>query len=124
MLFKSFLSRLLLFSSLPFSLVFLWIKYAPQAYSTEHGWFIVAFFLSVTAFVHYALLKAKEKSSKSVVTYFMALSGLRMLLYFMVILIYALVNKGGALGFGLLFLSVYALFSIFEIISLQQLLRK
>lgn len=55
---------------------------------------------------------------------FMAVTGLRLLGYLLIILIYAVLKREAALGFTLLFLLMYFLFSAFEVMTLLRLFRK
>ncbi len=55
---------------------------------------------------------------------YMTLAGLRLFGYLIIILIYAVLKREAALGFTLLFLLMYFLFSAFEVISLLKLFKK
>jgi hypothetical protein len=122
--FKSFLPKLFLFSLIPLAITIAWQKGAAERFQTNLGFGILIFFILITALAHYILIKGAEQNAKNVVTYFMAISGFRLLLYLMIILIYAFIKREEALGFGLLFLTMYMLFSVFEIVSLQKTFNK
>jgi hypothetical protein len=70
------------------------------------------------------LLKAASESPKKFIMSFMTLSGVRLFGYLIVILIYALLKREAALGFTLLFLVMYFLFTAFEVIALLKFLKK
>lgn len=55
---------------------------------------------------------------------YMAVSGLRLFGYLIIILIYAVLKREAALGFTLLFLLMYFLFSAFEVMTLLRLFKK
>lgn len=55
---------------------------------------------------------------------FMTITGLRLFGYLIIILIYAVLKREAALGFTLLFLLMYFLFSAFEVMTLLRLFKK
>jgi hypothetical protein len=87
-------------------------------------WFILLYFLIVTAAFHYGLLKSTKGKPKSFIQFFMAATGLRLFLHIIVILIYCLLNKQAAFPFVIAFFSCYLLFTIFEIKQAMILAKK
>lgn len=76
------------------------------------------FFILTTGILHYLLLKGLEKKPQMFVTYFMGLTGLKMFLYLIIIVIYFFIYKSQAMSFIVSFLAFYILFTIFEVVSL------
>jgi hypothetical protein len=76
------------------------------------------FFIVITGMLHYFFIKNLEKKPQQFVTAFLGLTGLKLLLYIMVIVIYFLTNKKDAVSFILSFLFFYLVFTAFEIYSL------
>lgn len=121
---KSFSIKLCLFSILTLGVIVLWQKYAPERFQTNSGWFIWGFFMVVTALIHFLLIKASEESPKKFITWFMALTGIKLFLYLIIILLYVLLKGKAALGFVVLFFIFYFLYSAFEIITLLRHFKK
>lgn len=120
---KTYFTRLLLFALLSGALVFFWNKYAPARFQTNLSWEILVFFISVTTAIHFFLTKNTDDPKKFVFRYMM-ISGLKLLGFLMIILIYALIKRQEALGFTLLFLTLYLFFSAFEAITLLYYFKK
>jgi hypothetical protein len=121
---KSFFIKLALFSLITMGVLLLWQQYAAERFQTNLGWLIWGFFIAVTALIHIALVKASDESPRKFVTYFMAITGIKLFAYLIIILFYALLNGKAALGFVILFLVFYFLYSAFEVIILLKHLKK
>ena len=121
---KSFYIQLALFSAAAFGILYLWQQYTSLRFQTNIGWLIVLFFIVATAFIHIMLTKASEESPKKFIMYFMTLTGVRLFGYLIIIMIYAVLKREAALGFTLLFLLMYFLFSAFEVATLLKLFKK
>ena len=121
---KSFFTRLALFSIFTMMLLLCWQQYAPVRFQSNLIWGIYCFFILVTALIHRILLKAEEESPKKFVTYFMAITGVKLMTYLMIILIYALFKGKAALGFIMIFLVLYFLYTAFEVITLLKHFQK
>lgn len=122
--FRSFFIQLSLFSIATMGILLLWQKYASLRFQTDLGWFLWAFFIVVTALIHVVLVKADSQSPRKFVTYFMALTGVKLFGYLIIILIYALLKGKEALGFVILFLVLYFLYSVFEVVTLLKHFKK
>ncbi len=105
-------------------IILLWQQYAPERFQTNLGWFIWGFFMVVTALIHFLLIKVAEESPKKFITHFMAITGIKLFLYLVIVLLYALLKGKAALGFVVLFLIFYLLYSVFEIITLLRHFKK
>jgi uncharacterized membrane protein len=69
-------------------------------------------------------VKADQKKPKTFVGYFMAITGIKLFAYLIIITVYALVVGKAALGFVLWFLVLYLLYSGFEVVMLMKHLKK
>ena len=121
---KSFYLQLFLFSLFAFGIVRLWQQYTSLRFQTNLGWAIVLFFIIASACIHIVLVKSAEQSPKKFIMNFMAITGLRLFGYLVIILIYAVLKREAALGFTMLFLLMYFLFSAFEVLTLIKLFKK
>jgi len=121
---KTYLTRILLFSVFSGVLVFFWNNYTPARFQTNLSWQILIFFICVTVSIHFFLTKSTDQDPKKFVFRYMMISGLKLLGFLMIILIYALLKRQEALGFTLLFLTLYLFFSAFEAITLLYYFKK
>lgn len=87
-------------------------------------YFIVPFVLMVTNAFHFSLMKASLTAPRSFVGKFMAFSGVKLLLYMIVLLLYAFFVKQEVVSFLLLFFLTYILYTILEIASILKFLKK
>jgi hypothetical protein len=76
------------------------------------------FFIIITGGLHYFFIKNLEKKPQQFVTTFLSLTGLKLFLYLMVIVVYFITNKKEATSFLLSFLFFYLTFTAFEVFSL------
>ena len=122
--FTPFFFKLAVFSAFAFGVWYTWQQYTTLRYQTNIGWLIVLFFMVACTFTHILLTKAAEESPKKFIMYFMTITGVRLFGYLIIILIYAVLKREAALGFTLLFLLMYFLFSAFEVATLLKLFKK
>lgn len=121
---RSFFIQLALFSIFTMGVLYFWQQYASLRFQTDLGWLLWGFFIIVTALIHIVLVRSSEQSPRKFITNFMALSGAKLFVYLMVIVIYALLKGKEALGFVILFLVLYFLYSIFEVVTLLKHFKK
>ncbi len=121
---RSFFIQLALFSIFTMGVLYFWQQYASLRFQTDLGWLLWGFFIVVTALIHIVLVRSAEQSPRKFITNFMALSASKLFLYLMVIVIYALLKGKAALGFVILFLVLYFLYSIFEVVTLLKHFKK
>jgi hypothetical protein len=76
------------------------------------------FFILITGLLHYFFIKNLEKKPQQFITTFLGLTGLKLFLYLMIIVVYFLTNKKDAVSFILSFLFFYLVFTAFEVYSL------
>ncbi|MEO6904619.1 MAG: hypothetical protein ABI315_15920 [Bacteroidia bacterium] len=105
-----------LFSIFTLAVLLLWKAYASPRFQTHLIWVIWLFFILTTTALHLFLTRITDP--KKFIMYFMALSGLKMFFYLIIIFAYALLKKEAALGFTLFFLSMYFFYSGFEVVLL------
>jgi len=116
--FKNFVTRLLVFSSVIlfvgialFSMVLM--KYYHISYV-----FALLLFVILTAVFHYVFVKYCEKHPKRFAGYFMLATTVKMLICLLYLLLYVILVKKYVLVFVLFFFAMYVCFSIFEVVSL------
>ncbi len=122
--FKTFFIQLFIFSLLSFTILFVYNYFAPQRFQTNLGWGIGLFFVVSTALIHYILIKVSEQNPKNFVTYFMAITGIKLFVYLIIIIAFALLMREQALGFSICFLLMYFLYTSFEVFVLLKHFKK
>lgn len=120
----SYFIRLTLFSFIPFVAVLAWKEYASARFQTNLGEVLILFFMSSTAIIHFTLIANSKTNPKNFIVKYMMVSGLRLFGYLIIILIYALFKRQAALGFTLMFLMLYMLYSAFEVVTLLKFFKK
>jgi hypothetical protein len=76
------------------------------------------FFIIITGVLHYFFIVNLEKKPQQFVTTFLGLTGLKLFIYLIVIVVYFITNKKDATPFLLSFLFFYLIFTAFEVFSL------
>ena len=113
--YTAFLARLLLYAA-GLTIVWLWLRSSmPPKFYYEHTWVLVVFFFATTAVFHYGLLSAAEKTNRNVVTYYMLSTSVKLVLYFLVLVGYAMARPGEAVPFVSNFFMLYVFFTVFEV---------
>lgn len=78
---------------------------------------LLILFFVVTYFFHLGLTRSQQKSSAAFVRFYMGASGVRLLIFLMIILIYAFNDRKNTMTFALTFFSFYIVFTVFEVAS-------
>lgn len=121
---KSFYLKLAIFSVFTLGILFLWKGYASARFQSDLLLTLWIFFIVTTAGIHYLLTSVSEKEPKRFVGYFMGITAMKLFGYLIIIVIYALLKKEAALGFTLWFLTLYLLYSGFEVVMLMKHFKK
>ena len=143
-LYLKYLKKLLIFSIIILVIEIVAKRYLPDIFSLYTA-YLVLFFVVVTAFSHYIILKTdvqrieytpdlsltKEEQMKALmkierkfITHYLLTTTVKLLLFLTILLIYLLVFKRDVMVFSLNFLALYLLFSIFEIIIIKRPIQK
>lgn len=86
--------------------------------------FVLLFIFLFTTVIHAMLLKTARKKPKKLVNRFLMLTGLKMMIYLLIMIIYLVISKQDSAPFLLTFLIVYLVFTIFEISSILSYLKR
>lgn len=117
---RSFSLKLFIFSFFTVALLYLWKLYASERFQSDLMLPLWLFFVISTFLIHYILVKVSEKDPKRFVGYYMGITAMKLFGYLIIIVIYALLKREAALGFTLLFLVLYLLYSGFEVVMLMK----
>jgi hypothetical protein len=121
---KSFTFKLFIFSLFTLALLYFWTQYASERFQSNLMIPLWLFFILTTALIHYVLVKVDEKDPKRFVGAFMGITAIKLFGYLIIITVYGFLKKEAALGFTLWFLTLYLLYSGFEVVMLMKHLRK
>ena len=94
--------------------LFLW-RFFPGAYLSTALPVVIPFFYVMTAAVYYLMLRSAENRFPKFIRSFMVLTFVKILLYAIVIIVYALLNKADAYAFVIAFFILYLAFTIFDV---------
>ena len=122
--FRTFFIKLALFSAFTLGLLILWQSYATARFQSSLMLALWVFFFVSTAVIHYILVTVSEKEPRKFVGYYLGITGMKLFVYLILIVIYALIKKEAALGFTLWFLVLYLLYSGFEVVVLLRHFKK
>jgi len=86
--------------------------------------FVLLFVFLFTTVIHAILLKTARKKPKKLINRFLMLTGLKMMIYLLIMMIYLVISKQDSAPFLLTFLIVYLVFTIFEISSILSCLKR
>ena len=78
-------------------------------------WTIFLYFVMLTLFFHFGLLRASAGRPQAFVRFYMASTTIKLLLHIGVILLYCLFHREDAVRFIITFLVMYILFTTFEV---------
>lgn len=111
---KKYLVRLVLFTVIVGLIAFLAAYYLPEKFVTPALPFIIIFFFAIAALTYFFAIKAFSKKTTRYANFFMISVFAKLLLYVVVILVYAFINAGDIVSFILTFFIIYFLFTTFE----------
>ncbi|MBN8695116.1 MAG: hypothetical protein J0L87_01190 [Bacteroidetes bacterium] len=121
---RSFFLQLGIFSLFTLAVLLLWNQYASLRFQSNLTWAIWGFFILTTALIHLFLVGSSEKEPKKFVVNFMLVTAVKLFGYLIIILVYALLKREAAMGFTIFFLTMYLLYSGFEVFALLKHFRK
>ncbi len=78
-------------------------------------WFILFYFVVITAVFHFGLLKSSLGRPQVFVRYYMGATTFKLFIHVIVILVYCLFNRNDAVRFIITFLVLYILYTVFEV---------
>ncbi len=102
----------------------LWNLFVPENIKSPATPYVVIYFFVSTIVTHHLLMKTNKQSPQNFIRAYLGTTALRLFLNLMIIVMYMLINRMGAMVFALSFLVLYFLYLIFEIISLQKDLKE
>lgn len=111
-----YFKRLLIYSAIIVILSLVVSFYLPNKFVSPAIPYLLLFFILVSLTTHYLMLKKMRKNMSKFVNFFMITIFVKLLLYILVIIIYALVNPYDLIPFVVTFFIFYLFYTIFELI--------
>lgn len=111
----AFIFKLSAFTIIILGLYFSCKSFIPPRFYFEKAPYLVAFFFIVTLVFHAGLLNRAKKNYRSMVTYYMMATALKLFLYLGIIIGYGLLKTGKSVAFISNFFVLYVLFTVFEV---------
>jgi len=124
MSFSRFLIKLLIFSVIVAGAIIAFKQLMPPKYNTSTAWFSFAYFVLLTAGLHYMLISKAKGDPKKFVQNYMLVTSLKLFSSLAVVVVGMLVNRAGASSFAVTFLVLYFIYTIFEIVVLLRDLKR
>ena len=118
---KNYLISLFILTALVGGIIFGW-NYTMPAYANAHAYFILGYYFLFTFGIHYWLTRVGD--AKTFIMKFLGATGIKLFLNLIIILVYGLKNKPGAVTFALFFLFIYFIYTFFEVVQLNKQFRK
>jgi hypothetical protein len=81
---------------------------------------ILLLFFSITATIHYILLKITALNPRKFVSYFMLATFGKLVVYFVAVLVYLFNNRHDVLSFIVTFMIIYIIYTVFEVALILQ----
>ena len=119
----TFITRILIFSLIILSIGVLLFTTVLKEYYLDIHTYTFVFFIVLTIIVHLIILKASKKKMVKFAPYFMLSNAIKIFIYFLYIGVYLFFNKEDAIPFIITFLSLYLLFTVFEVNSILRYLK-
>jgi hypothetical protein len=111
----AFIFKLSAYTLIISGLYFLCKNLVLQKFYFEKTPYLIAFFYVVTLVFHAGLLNSAKKNYRSMVTYYMMATALKLFLFLGIIIGYGLLKTGKSVAFISNFFVLYVLFTVFEV---------
>lgn len=91
-----------------------------QDWQQTLSWYILVYFIIVTAISHIGLERTTKARPQVFVRYYMASTSIRLLAHLIVIISYAALNQPNARFFIITFMIMYFVFTVFEVVYVMK----
>ncbi len=113
-----FIIRLAIFSVIIALAGYILDYFLPEGSLTPLFPHLIILFFIITAGIHIVLLRISRMSPGKFVNYFMLVTFIKLLIYFVAVLIYVFTTTEGILQFIVAFFLLYLLFTVFEVATI------
>lgn len=119
--FLTFVKKIFIFSIIIGVLMTVCILIMPAKLVSPALPFLLPFFFALTLISHYLQIKSSEKSFARFTSNYMLVTSVKLMTLLIVLLVYVLLNRNDAIPFIISFFILYILYSVFEVIELQNI---
>lgn len=98
-------------------------EFSSVEFNAVHISFLGLFMYGSTVLIHHFTVKASEENPRTFPTYFMAITGLKMMVYLVALGIYVFIFKQSAIPVVVSFLAFYMVYTIMEVMTILKFLR-
>jgi len=121
--FKTFLIRELILTALVSCIALIVFKTSLKEYYLPIFWGILALVAILSALFHYSVIQVKEKGVTKFSSRFMMVSGVKMIIYLVLIVSYVFSHPENATSFLISFFVLYLIYTVFEVILIVRYLK-
>jgi len=121
--FKKFIIKELVFTSSIAIIALFLFQTTLKEYYLPVFWILLGVIALFTGITHFSILQIHDKSAVKFSTKFMTLSGVKMMLYLVVITSYVFLNTSKAKFFLISFFIIYFLYTSFEVFQIVRYLK-
>jgi hypothetical protein len=121
---RSFLFKIIIFTIIIFSITAALFSTLLKNYSLDSYPYLILLIATVTTIGHLLIIRASEKNAMKFTTAFMASVTFKLMVYLFFMLIYLVIDHSQVISFVLTFMSLYIVFTIFEVIQVLSFIKK
>jgi ABC-type transport system involved in cytochrome c biogenesis permease subunit len=122
--FKNFIIKELVFTGSIVLIAFFLFKTTLSQFYLPVFWLLLAVVAVLTSIMHFSILQVEEKSTSKFFTKFMIFSGVKMMIYLIMIVAYVFIYPATAKFFLISFIALYFLYTAFEVFLIVRQLKK
>jgi cobalamin synthase len=122
--FKKFIIKELVFTGSIVLIALFLFKTALSQYYIPVFWLLLAVIAVLTSIMHFSILQVEDKSTAKFFTKFMTFSGVKMMIYLIMIVAYVFIYPVTAKIFLISFIALYFLYTVFEVYLIARYLKK
>ncbi len=122
--FRNFIFRELIFATILGLIAFILFQTLLKEYYLPVFWILFGIITVFTAVFHYSVLRVSEKETSKFTSKFMMVSGIKMIIYLVIIVYYAFSFPEKTRIFLISFFILYLLYTVFEVLSTVLHLKK
>ena len=123
-MFKKFLFREIAFTIFIAIIAMILFQTVLERYYLPVFWILLAMISILTGALHYSNIRASAQNASKFASGFLLATGIKMMIYLILITSYVLLNPEKASVFLISFFILYILYTIFEVLSILKHIRK
>ncbi len=121
---RKFIFKMLIFTAIIFSIASVLFSTILKTHYLSAFPFMILLIAAVTTIGHLWVVKASGQNAMKFTTAFMASVSLKLMVYLFFMLIYLMMDRSQVIPFILTFITLYILFTVFEVIQVLGFIKK